>query len=54
MPERFECTITLAKKRYINTLPFLCMLTHVAFAVNYLRLLWVEDLSARAPWTLPD
>jgi len=27
MPERFECT-TLAKKRYINTLPFLFSFMH--------------------------
>ena len=27
MPERFECT-TLAKKRYINTLPFLSFLSN--------------------------
>ena len=27
MPERFEC-ITLAKKRHIDTLPFLTFLTH--------------------------
>jgi len=28
MPERFECT-TLAKKRYMNTLPFLFLLLRV-------------------------
>jgi len=31
MPERFECT-TLAKKRYINTLPFLS--EHIGFVTN--------------------
>jgi len=33
MPERFECT-TLAKKRYINTLPFLSFL-HLLFSSPY-------------------
>jgi len=33
MPERFECT-TLAKKRYINTLPFLFLFLYIGFVKN--------------------